>query len=148
QAGRSCASGLSAVARSGASISDISVAIFCPFVLNIPRIEFGLEIRTIHASLSGMFDRNTETQNKPDAISEVLLGMRLRGASYWRLSLSSPFGINFRGGDRAPFHFIGQGQAPLLPPGAGARPMRGGNAVVDPRASANPIVSGPRAAAR
>ena len=95
-----------------------------------------------------MIDRNAETQNKPDAISEVLLGMRLRGASYWRLRLSSPFGINFRADDGARFHFIGQGEALLLLPDAAPRLMRAGDAVLIPRAQPHQLLSGRRVAAR
>lgn len=95
-----------------------------------------------------MFDRNAETPSERDAVSEVLLGMRLRGASYARLRLSAPFGVDFPDDGTARFHFIGQGEALLLLPDAPPRPMRAGDAVLLPRGHAHRLVSGPRVAAR
>ncbi|MFC3061503.1 AraC family transcriptional regulator [Paenirhodobacter populi] len=95
-----------------------------------------------------MFDRSSETAGSRDAVSEVLLGMRLRGASYWRLRLSPPFGVNFRADGGARFHFIGQGEAVLILPDQAPRAMRAGDAVLIPRGHPHRILSGPRVAAR
>ena len=51
------------------------------------------------ASFTDMFDPNAEMHESHDAVSEVLLGMRLRGANYWRLRLTPPFGVNFTASD-------------------------------------------------
>lgn len=95
-----------------------------------------------------MFDRNTEIRAERDAVSEVLLGMRLRGARYSRLRLSPPFGVDFRTDGSARFHFIGQGGALLVLPGAAPRPLAPGDAVLIPRGHPHQILSGPRAQAR
>lgn len=95
-----------------------------------------------------MFDQNTETKEGRDAVSEVLLGMRLRGARYSRLRLSPPFGVDFGEGGAARFHFIGQGEALLDLPGQAPRPLGPGDAVLIPRGHPHRILSGPRAAAR
>ncbi|MBK4218007.1 AraC family transcriptional regulator [Paracoccus caeni] len=95
-----------------------------------------------------MFDRNTESAESHDAVTEVLLGMRLRGARYWRLRLSPPFGVDFPRGDGARFHFVGQGEALLILPGLPPRPMKAGDAVLIPRGEPHQILSAPRVAAR
>ncbi|AGT09871.1 AraC family transcriptional regulator [Paracoccus aminophilus] len=95
-----------------------------------------------------MFDPNTETTQISDAVSDVLLGMRLRGARYWRLRLTSPFGVNFRVPDGARFHFVGQGEALLILPGLAPRLMKAGDAVLIPRGHPHQLLSGPRDAAR
>lgn len=95
-----------------------------------------------------MFDRNADRTEIRDALSEVLLGMRLRGARYWRLRLSPPFGVNFRESDGPRFHFVGQGEALLTLPDGSARLMKSGDAVLVPRGHPHQILSAPRVAAR
>lgn len=96
--------------------------------------------RTIYASISAMLDRNSGTEAR-DAVSEVLLGMRLRGASYWRLRLSSPYGIDFPASDDARFHFVGQGHALLVMAGRPPHPLGPGDAVLIPRGHAHQLLS-------
>ena len=74
--------------------------------------------------------------------------MRLRGASYSRLRLSPPFGIDFQATGMARFHFLGQGEALLVLPDQPARPLRAGDAVLIPRGHPHQILSGPRVASR
>jgi AraC-like DNA-binding protein len=100
------------------------------------------------ASFTDMFDPNAEMHESHDAVSEVLLGMRLRGANYWRLRLTPPFGVNFTASGDARFHFIGQGKALLLLPDVAPRIMSAGDAVLIPRGHPHQILSGPRVAAR
>lgn len=91
-----------------------------------------------------MFDRNTgsgDPADSRDAVSEVLLGMRLRGAGYWRLRLSSPYGISFPEGDGPRFHFIGQGGAVLTMPNAGPRTLAAGDAVLIPHGHPHQLLS-------
>ncbi|CAM3517688.1 AraC family transcriptional regulator [Paracoccus nototheniae] len=95
-----------------------------------------------------MLDPNAGNHQNRDAVSEVLLGMRLRGASYWRLRLSAPFGVAFPASRDARFHFIGQGRAVLLLPGMAPRPMAAGDAVLIPRGQVHRILSAPQVAAR
>ncbi|GLK65326.1 AraC family transcriptional regulator [Paracoccus kondratievae] len=95
-----------------------------------------------------MLDRNAEATKIGDAVSEVLLGMRLRGARYWRLRLSPPFGVNFRVDDGPRFHFIGQGEALLMLPDSAPRVMKVGDAVLIPRGHPHQLLSAPRIAAR
>lgn len=95
-----------------------------------------------------MFDPNSGRAQITDAVSEVLLGMRLRGARYWRLCLTPPFGVKFQVHDGARFHFVGQGEAILLLPGIAPRLMRAGDAVLIPRGHPHQLLSGLRAAAR
>ncbi|AXC48362.1 AraC family transcriptional regulator [Paracoccus suum] len=95
-----------------------------------------------------MFDPNTELHESHDAVSEVLLGMRLRDATYWRVRLTPPFGVDFKTSDMARFHFIGQGRALLLMPDIAPRIMSKGDAVLIPRGHPHQLLSGPRVAAR
>ncbi|RMC33879.1 AraC family transcriptional regulator [Paracoccus alkanivorans] len=90
-----------------------------------------------------MFDRNSETSPGRDAVSEVLLGMRLRGASYSRLRLTPPFGVRFPAGTGARFHFIGQGGAILALPGMAPRRLEAGDAVLIPRGHDHSLSSAP-----
>jgi mannose-6-phosphate isomerase-like protein (cupin superfamily) len=100
----------------------------------------------IHAIFSGMFDRNTEMQeNAPggDVVSELLMGMRLRGASYGKLRLSPPCGVSFEATDDARFHFVAAGNL-LLESGTGETFTLGcGDAVLLPRGDAHALVSAP-----
>lgn len=95
-----------------------------------------------------MLDRNAESTDSHDAVTEVLLGMRLRGARYWRLRLSPPFGVDFPRGDGARFHFVGQGEALLVLPGRPPRKIKAGDAVLIPRGQPHQILSAARIAAR
>jgi hypothetical protein len=70
--------------------------------------------RTIYGTNSEMLDRSSGLPDKsPDAaipldlMSELLLGMRLRGIDYHRISVAPPFGLGFGTlPGRAQYHFI------------------------------------------
>ncbi|WP_211341158.1 AraC family transcriptional regulator [Paracoccus methylarcula] len=81
-------------------------------------------------------------------MSEVLLGMRLRGASYSRLRLTPPFGLRLPEGSGARFHFIGQGEAVLLLPDMPPRRLGAGDAVLIPRGHDHSLLSAPGVAVR
>jgi len=96
-----------------------------------------------------MFDRSSDlTQNAHDPVSELLMGMRLRGASYGRLQLTPPFGIRFPAGPEARFHFIARGKVILRAPGEADRALGCGDAVLLPRGETHEIVTGPNARMR
>jgi hypothetical protein len=89
-----------------------------PFLLQVRAPTGGLKCQTHNVILSAMFDRSSDSsQNAHDAVSELLMGMRLRGASYGRLQLTPPFGIRFSAGPEARFHFIARGKVLLRAPG-------------------------------
>ena len=90
-----------------------------------------------------MFDQSSGLQkNKHDPVSELLMGMRLRGASYGRLQLSPPFGIRFPAGPEARFHFVARGKVLLRAPGEVGRELACGDAVLLPRGEVHEIVTG------
>ncbi|NHF72573.1 AraC family transcriptional regulator [Paracoccus xiamenensis] len=95
-----------------------------------------------------MLDRNPRDVPPRDAVSELLMGMRLQGARYWRLRLSPPFGIQFDEFSGARFHFVGQGQAYLLLPNLEPRLMQAGDAVLVPRGHPHKVLSAPRVPSR
>lgn len=84
-----------------------------------------------------------------DLVSELLSGMRLRGASYSKLRLAPPFGIGFAAAQDAYFHFVAAGSLYLRPAdggtqveGAGAMTaLRCGDAVLLPRGDEHALVS-------
>ena len=89
-----------------------------------------------------MFDRSSDlAKNAHDPVSELLMGMRLRGASYGRLQLTPPFGIRFPAGPEARFHFIARGKVLLRAPGQAQRELGCGDAVLLPRGEMHEIVT-------
>lgn len=77
----------------------------------------------------------------PDPISELLMGMRLRGASYGKLRLSPPFGVRFPAVSEARFHFIAGGQAFLQTDGQELVAVSCGDAVLLPRGDEHALIS-------
>lgn len=91
-----------------------------------------------------MFDQSSGlAKNAHDPVSELLMGMRLRGASYGRLQLTPPFGIRFPPAPEARFHFIARGKVLLRAPGESGRELACGDAVLLPRGEMHEIVTGP-----
>lgn len=88
-----------------------------------------------------LIDRPTFAKNAHDPVSELLMGMRLRGASYGRLQLTPPFGIRFPAGPEARFHFIARGKVLLRAPGQAQRELGCGDAVPPPRGEMHEIVT-------
>lgn len=90
-----------------------------------------------------MLDRNSEipASAEPDPISELLMGMRLRGASYSKLSLSPPFGVGFPADSDARFHFVARGEGLIQVEGAGRIPISCGDAILLPRGDAHALTS-------
>ena len=96
-----------------------------------------------------MFDRSSDlAKNAHDPVSELLMGMRLRGASYGRLQLTPPFGIRFPAGPEARFHFIARGNVLLRAPGQPQRELKCGDAVLLPRGEMHEIVTAANVAIR
>lgn len=105
----------------------------------------------IHAIFSRMFDRNSGMQNGgsgADLVSELLSGMRLRGASYGKLRLSPPFGVSFPATADARFHFVATGTVHLQCEDGETLLLSCGDAVLVPRGDAHALVSKPGTAAR
>ncbi|MDC7259705.1 AraC family transcriptional regulator [Shinella sp. HY16] len=91
-----------------------------------------------------MFDRNakfSDGHSGSDILSELLIGMRLRGARYGRLRLAPPFGIHFGDGRAARFHFVARGDVRLEVVGHDALWLHGGHAVLIPTGRAHRLVS-------
>lgn len=94
-----------------------------------------------------MLDRNTgpdtgpAAQAAPDPVSELLMGMRLKGASYGKLLLSPPFGVGFPAVAEARFHFVASGDLLLLPQAGDPVALGCGDAVLLPRGDAHALAS-------
>ena len=82
-------------------------------------------------------------EERADAISELLMGMRLRGASYGKLRLSPPFGIHFPAAPEARFLFVAAGSVLLQPQEGEARTLGCGDAVLLPRGDSHALLSAP-----
>ncbi|WP_309083714.1 AraC family transcriptional regulator [Chelativorans sp.] len=92
-----------------------------------------------------MLDRTSDTAGYitgADPVSELLMGMRLRGARYARLRLAPPFGIGFSAAAEARFHFIAAGNAFLQSQGQTVQ-LGCGDAVLLPRGDTHSLVSAP-----
>ncbi|MCF3640756.1 AraC family transcriptional regulator [Rhizobium sp. TRM95111] len=87
-----------------------------------------------------MLDRNSHN-DAVDPVSELLLGMRLRGASYGQLRLAPPFGVRFPAGSEARFHFIAAGTLLLRAADGTLTPLACGDAVLLPRGDEHALVS-------
>lgn len=91
-----------------------------------------------------MVDRSSDFTEAPavDPLSELLLGMRLRGAGYGRLQLAAPWGVGFPQVNRARFHFVAAGTV-ILRAGDGAETLlKAGDAVLLPRGDEHSLLSG------
>lgn len=91
-----------------------------------------------------MFDPNAGLEQKEaDPVSELLLGMRLRGARYGKLRLAPPFGVQFPAAAEAHFHFVAAG--PLYLQGGSGKAYRldSGDAVLLPRGQEHALSSAP-----
>ncbi|MFC0409689.1 AraC family transcriptional regulator [Roseomonas elaeocarpi] len=78
----------------------------------------------------------------PDLMSELLLGMRLRGIQYRRIQARPPFGLGF--GARpgyAHFHFLATGTATLRTADGTLHDLRSGTAAFLPHAEAHQLLS-------
>ena len=81
-----------------------------------------------------------------DLMSELLLGMRLRGIQYRRIHTGASFGFAFRAKPGcAYFHFLATGTANLLTEDGVLQPLSAGNAVFLPHGNAHQIISSPNA---
>lgn len=81
-----------------------------------------------------------------DLMSELLLGMRLRGIQYRRIHAGSSFGFAFKAKPGcAYFHFLATGTAKLLTEDGALQTLSAGNAVFLPQGSAHQILSDPTA---
>lgn len=77
-----------------------------------------------------------------DVMSELLMGMRLRGVEYNRIEVSAPFGLRFENAvGRAQFHFVGRG--PLLVRSATGETLAldSGDALLIPHGNAHSLFS-------
>lgn len=98
----------------------------------------------IYVIHSGMLDQNTDAaRGAPDPVSELLLGMRLRGARYGRLRLAPPFGVLFPATAEARFHFIAAGPLYLQCEGCDLHRLNCGDAVLLPRGQEHALLSAP-----
>ncbi|MFT8306996.1 AraC family transcriptional regulator [Acetobacter malorum] len=81
-----------------------------------------------------------------DLMSELLLGMRLRGIQYRRVYAGPSFGFAFKAKPGcAYFHFMATGTAKLVTEDGELQTLSAGNAVFLPQGSAHQIVSDPKA---
>lgn len=90
-----------------------------------------------------MLDRKSEPlkASESDPVSELLLGMRLRGASYGRLCLAPPFGVRFPAASGARFHFVASGQLLLRSADGALTRLAVGDALLLPRGEEHTLLS-------
>ncbi|WP_136065885.1 AraC family transcriptional regulator [Modicisalibacter radicis] len=79
-----------------------------------------------------------------DRVSELLLGMRLRGIRYRRIQVTPPYGLRFGSVEGwAQFHFIAQGCVFLNSPGGALHTLETGDALLLPRGGEHELLSAP-----
>lgn len=76
-----------------------------------------------------------------DPIGELLMGMRMRGASYGKLHLPPPLGAAFPASSEARFHFVAGGTGLLRSPSGELMPLSCGDAILLPRGDEHALVS-------
>lgn len=76
-----------------------------------------------------------------DPIGELLMGMRMRGASYGKLHLRPPLGAGFPAASEARFHFVAGGRGLLRTPSGDLMPLSCGDAVLLPRGDGHALLS-------
>lgn len=88
---------------------------------------------------SSVFDPDSH-----DLVSELLLGMRLKGVQYRRIHVAPPFGMRFNNApDCAQFHFVGRGTALLRAASGETIELRAGDAVLMPHGGMHALLSAP-----
>lgn len=98
-----------------------------------------------------MIDQSSETCSVPqhtplanDLVSELLLGMRLRGIAYRRIQATPPFGIRFGTAEGwAQFHFVARGPLYLRSPGGALHVLKTGDALLLPHGGPHELLSAP-----
>ncbi|MBD3897244.1 AraC family transcriptional regulator [Halomonas sp. ML-15] len=79
-----------------------------------------------------------------DLVSELLLGMRLRGIAYRRIELSPPLGVEFGTvAGWAQFHFVARGPVYLRSPNGSVHTLATGDALLLPRGGPHALLSSP-----
>lgn len=97
-----------------------------------------------------MIDYSSESTHTPpaslpsDRVSELLLGMRLRGIRYRRIQVTPPYGLRFGTIEGwAQFHFIARGPVFLRSPGGALHTLEAGDALLLPRGGEHELLSAP-----
>ncbi|MCD6076067.1 MAG: AraC family transcriptional regulator [Ramlibacter sp.] len=83
----------------------------------------------------------------PDALTHLLLGLRLDGVEYGRCLLQAPWAVAFPGQSTARFHFVSSGGCWLRTPSTDWLRLDPGDAVLLPRGSFHVMASAPEVSA-
>ena len=79
----------------------------------------------------------------PDALTQILLNLRLEGLEYGRCRLQAPWAVAFPAQPSARFHFVAEGDCWLRAGDADWTPLRRGDAVLLPRGTPHILASSP-----
>ncbi|MGA0608617.1 AraC family transcriptional regulator [Caldimonas sp. KR1-144] len=79
----------------------------------------------------------------PDALTKILLGLRLDGVEYGRCVMNAPWAVAFPAQRSARFHFVGNGGCWLRTPSTEWTRLKPGDAVLLPRGSFHVLASAP-----
>lgn len=79
----------------------------------------------------------------PDALTQMLRGLRLDGVEYGRCQPCAPWATSFPAGEAARFHFVAAGSAWLQSPSGEWTELKPGDAVLLPRGDAHVLASEP-----
>jgi AraC-like DNA-binding protein len=87
--------------------------------------------------------RHDTSARGPDALTQILLNLRLEGVEYGRCRLRAPWAVAFPAQAAARFHFAAHGNAWLRAGEADWIPLRQGDAVLLPRGTPHILASAP-----
>ena len=81
--------------------------------------------------------------SQPDALTQILLGLRLEGVEYGRCLMNGPWAVAFPAQRAARFHFVSRGGCWLRTQGTDWVRLNPGDAVLVPRGSFHVLASAP-----
>lgn len=79
----------------------------------------------------------------PDALTDILLGLRLDGVEYGRCVMHAPWALAFHPKREATFHFIAQGDCWIRTQASDWRRLKAGDALLLPRSTFHVLASSP-----
>jgi AraC-like DNA-binding protein len=98
-------------------------------------MSFSLNLMTIRP--------NRDPRTGQDALTEILLGLRLDGVEYGRCVMRAPWAVAFPAKREASFHFVAQGSCWMRTPALDWMRLNPGDAVLLPHGSPHTLASSP-----
>ena len=95
----------------------------------------------MNGTKADLLDTSSRAPGGPDALTQILLNLRLEGVEYGRCRLRAPWAVAFAAQDTARFHFVAHGDCWLRAGDGDWMQLRQGDAVLIPRGTAHVLAS-------